>query len=135
MNNAHRGRCVLVIEDEPDLRALMALVLEERGYSVLTACDGCQGLELLGSNRPDVILLDMKMPVMDGWEFARRYRATYEDRAPIVVLTAAEDPRARADEIGAAKALGKPVELDTLFATIEDATSGAARATRAGSPR
>ena len=135
MSHLHHGRRVLVIEDEPDLRALMELVLEDRGYTVLTACDGREGLELLGSNRPDVILLDMKMPVMDGWEFARRYRATFEDRAPIVVVTAAEDLRARADEIGATKALGKPVELDTLFATIEDATSGAARATKVGAPR
>ena len=135
MNLAHHGRCVLVIEDEPDLRALMELVLEDRGYSVLTACDGREGLELLGSNRPALILLDMKMPVMDGWEFARRYRAMFEERAPIVVLTAAEDLRARADEIGATRALGKPVELDTLFATIEDATRGAARATNVGAPR
>lgn len=112
---------VLVIEDEPDLRALMALVLEDRGYTVLTASDGREGLEVLGRSKPDVILLDMKMPVMDGWEFARRYRATFEQPAPIVVLTAAEDPRTRAEEVGAVAGLGKPVELDLLFEAIEEA--------------
>ena len=112
---------VLVIEDEPDLRALMALVLEDRGYTVLTASDGREGLEVLGQSKPDVILLDMKMPVMDGWEFASRYRAAFEHPAPIVVLTAAEDPRTRAEEVGAVAGLGKPVELELLFAALEDA--------------
>lgn len=112
---------VLVIEDDPEMRGLLVLVLEEEGYRLLTAADGREGLELLRTTKPDVILLDMKMPVMDGYEFARRYREAHGDaeRAPIVVMTAAEDPRKRAEEIGAAGWLGKPVELDDLFATVK----------------
>jgi CheY-like chemotaxis protein len=94
-------------------------MLEEEGYRLLTAADGREGLELLRTAKPDLILLDMKMPVMDGYEFARQYRETHSDRAPIIVMTAAEDPRKRAEEIGAAGWLGKPVELDDLFQTVK----------------
>jgi len=113
------SRSVLVIEDDPDMRGLLVLMLEERGHHVLAASDGSEGLDLLRHETPDLILLDMKMPVMDGWEFARRYRQTHFDPSPIVVMTAAEDPRQRAEEVGAAAWLGKPVELDRLYATID----------------
>ena len=65
---------VLVIEDDADMRGLLVLMLEEQGHVVRAAADGRAGLEAVHHERPDVILLDMKMPVMDGWEFARRYR-------------------------------------------------------------
>lgn len=113
---------VLIIEDDPEMRGLLVLVLEEEGYRLLTAANGREGLELLRTAKPDVILLDMKMPVMDGYEFARRYRAAHgdDDRVPIVVMTAAEDPRKRAEEIGAAGWLGKPVELQDLVAKVKE---------------
>lgn len=102
------------------MRSLLVLMLEDEGYRLLTASDGREGLELVQKSKPDVILLDMKMPVMDGWEFARRYRAQVADRAPIIVMTAAEDPRKRAEEIGAAGWLGKPVDLDVLYRTVKE---------------
>jgi CheY-like chemotaxis protein len=111
---------VLVIEDDPDMRGLLVLMLEDRGHHVLAASDGREGLDVLLREKPDVILLDMKMPVMDGWEFARRYRASHTDPSPIVVMTAAEDPRQRAEEVGAAGWLGKPVELDRLYDTVDE---------------
>jgi CheY-like chemotaxis protein len=114
-----RPSSVLVIEDDPDMRGLLVLMLEDRGHRVLAASDGREGLDVLRHETPDLILLDMKMPVMDGWEFARRYREAHEEPSPIVVMTAAEDPRLRAEEVGAAGWLGKPVELDRLYATIE----------------
>jgi CheY-like chemotaxis protein len=110
---------VLVIEDDPDMRGLLVLMLEEQGHAVRSAANGRAGLEAIHHERPDVILLDMKMPVMDGWEFARRYRAEGGNQAPIVVMTASEDPRKPAEEIGAAGWLGKPVELDVLFDTVK----------------
>ena len=110
---------VLVIEDDPDMRGLLVLMLEEQGHTVRAAADGRAGLEAVQHERPDVILLDMKMPVMDGWEFARRYRMESGDPSPIVVMTAAEDPRKPAEEIGAAGWLGKPVELEVLFDTVK----------------
>ncbi|MDB4937366.1 MAG: hypothetical protein JWP87_4338 [Labilithrix sp.] len=117
-HNGH-GSSVLVIEDDPDMRGLLVLMLEDRGHQVLAACDGREGLDIAERSKPDLILLDMKMPVMDGWEFARRYREEERDPSPIVVMTAAEDPRTRAEEIGAAGWLGKPVELDVLYDTVK----------------
>jgi len=115
-----RSSSVLVIEDDPDMRSLLVLMLEDRGHHVVAASDGREGLDVLRRETPDLILLDMKMPVMDGWEFARRYREEHSDPTPIVVMTAAEDPRQRAEEVGAAGWLGKPVELDRLYATIDE---------------
>jgi CheY-like chemotaxis protein len=114
------GNSVLVIEDDPDMRGLLVLMLEDQGHHVQSAADGRRGLEALRGCQPDLILLDMKMPEMDGWEFARRYRAEHSDPSPIVVMTAAEDPRKRAEEIGAAGWLGKPVELDVLYRTVKE---------------
>jgi CheY-like chemotaxis protein len=110
---------VLVIEDDPDMRGLLVLMLEEQGHVVRSAANGYAGLEAIHQERPDLILLDMKMPVMDGWEFARRHRDECGDPSPIIVMTAAEDPRKPAEEIGAAGWLGKPVELDVLFDTVK----------------
>jgi CheY-like chemotaxis protein len=110
---------VLVIEDDPDMRGLLVLMLEEQGHDVRAAANGLAALDVVHHARPDVILLDMKMPVMDGWEFARRYRVECGDPSPIVVMTAAEDPRKPAEEIGAAGWLAKPVELDVLFDTVK----------------
>jgi CheY-like chemotaxis protein len=115
-----RQSSVLVIEDDPDMRSLLVLMLEDRGHHVLAASDGREGLDMLRHQTPDLILLDMKMPVMDGWEFARRYREAHDHPSPIVVMTAAEDPRRRAEEVGAAGWLGKPVELDRLYDTVEE---------------
>jgi len=106
---------ILVIEDDPDMRGLLVLMLEEQGHVVRAAANGRAALAAVHDARPDVILLDMKMPVMDGWEFARRYRVECGNPSPIVVMTAADDPRKPAEEIGAAGWLGKPVELDVLF--------------------
>jgi CheY-like chemotaxis protein len=117
--NDSTSSSVLVIEDDPEMRGLLVLMLQEEGYHLFTASDGREGLEVLRTAKPDLILLDMKMPVMDGYEFARQYRDAYRDRAPIVVMTAAEDPRKRAEEIGAAGWLGKPVELEELFSTVK----------------
>ena len=109
---------VLVLDDDRDLSTLVAYLLETEGYRVKTASDGRQGLEVVEQVMPGLILLDMKMPVMDGWAFAREFRARHGSRAPIVVLTAADDAKKRADEIGAAGWIGKPFDLDALVAIV-----------------
>jgi CheY-like chemotaxis protein len=68
---------------------------------------------------PDVILLDMKMPVMDGWELARVYRQSPGRHAPIVVMTAARDAAQRAAEVAADGHLAKPFDLDDLFRVVD----------------
>jgi len=107
-----------VVDDDQDLRSLVAMVLEEEGYTVETAADGRQGLDAVNRGMPDLILLDMKMPVMDGWEFAREFRARYNFKVPIVVLTAAADAKKRAEETGAVDWIGKPFDLDTLLSVV-----------------
>jgi CheY-like chemotaxis protein len=112
-------RCVLLVEDDPDLRAFVAEVLTEAGYRVLAAADGLAALEQAAAQRPDLVLLDMRMPCMDGWEFARRFRTQHVGHVPIIVFTAATDATQRAGEIQADGYLAKPFELAELLAIVE----------------
>jgi CheY-like chemotaxis protein len=112
-------RRVLVVEDDPDLAALVQMIVADAGYDVVTACDGEQALARVEERMPGVILLDMRMPVMNGWEFAREFRSRFGNGAPIVVVTAAEDAGARAAEIGADAWLEKPFDLDDVVRMVE----------------
>ena len=112
------GREVLVVEDDPDMAAVVQMIVAEAGYQVRTAGDGAEALERIAERIPGVILLDMRMPVMDGWEFAREFGARFGRAAPIVVITAAENARARAEEIGADGWLEKPFELDEVVRMV-----------------
>jgi CheY-like chemotaxis protein len=113
-----RAARILVVEDDDGIRELVALILSGAGYEVLTAPNGAAALQVIGSVRPDLVLLDMRMPVMDGWELARRYRETPGPHAPIVVLTAARDAAARAAEIDASGYLGKPFDMQELLRLV-----------------
>lgn len=110
---------VLVVDDDPDLSALLEMVLVDAGYRVRTAPDGRAALAAVEEEMPAVILLDMRMPVMNGWEFARAFRARHGRASPIVVVTAAENARLRAEEIGAEGWLAKPFDLDDVLSTVE----------------
>lgn len=110
---------MLVVDDDTGIREFVRTVLAEEGYDVAEATDGQQALERCESVRPDVILLDMRMPVMDGWEFARAYRQRPGPHAPIVVITAALDVAKDAKEVGANGFLGKPFQLDDLLRLVE----------------
>jgi CheY-like chemotaxis protein len=109
---------VLVVEDDPDLLALEAEILSGAGYRVVTASDGLQALERAAAEEPSLVLLDMRMPRMDGWKFAAAFRERHGPGCPIVVVTAAEDARSRAEEIGAAGFLSKPFDLDEVLAEV-----------------
>jgi CheY-like chemotaxis protein len=112
-------RTVLVVDDDPDLRELMRLLLEGAGYRVETARDGREALERVFAHAPALVLLDMKMPGMNGWQFARTLRQTHNRRIPIVVVTAGDDARRTAEEVGAEAYLGKPFELDDVLKVVE----------------
>jgi two-component system, chemotaxis family, chemotaxis protein CheY len=84
----------------------------------MVAHNGKEALEYVKSFPPSVILLDMKMPVMDGWEFAKVYRQQAGLQAPIVVMTAAHDSRQRTRQIAADGFIPKPFDLDDLLALI-----------------
>jgi CheY-like chemotaxis protein len=118
MRGARQPARILVVEDESDIRLSVADALEGEGYDVAMAQNGAEALHLVGSFRPDVILLDMKMPVMDGWAFARAYRSTPPPHGRIVVFTAAADVSRRAIETGADGMLAKPFDLDDLLRTV-----------------
>jgi CheY-like chemotaxis protein len=113
---------VLVVDDDSDIRDVVVDLLEGEGYSVVTASDGIAALEAASQRDLAAILLDMKMPRMDGWEFARCYSATPEPHAPIVVMTAAQDASQRARDIGAAAYVAKPFRLDEMLTAVEAVT-------------
>ena len=118
---ARNHKVVLVVDDDVELVTMVEMVLNGAGYQVITAFEGREALNLVDKEMPDVILLDMKMPGMDGWGFAREYRSRYTSCAPVVVFTAADDARRRAEEIGAEGYLGKPFDIDDLIDVIEKA--------------
>jgi DNA-binding response OmpR family regulator len=109
---------ILVVEDDQEIRDFLALVLEAEGYAVRTAPNGAVALELIQQQPPELILLDMRMPVMDGWAFVPAYRGQPGPHAPIIVLTAARDAKETAREVEADAHLGKPFNLDDLLAIV-----------------
>ena len=110
---------VLVVEDDPDLLALEEAILQDAGYRVAAAADGLEALELVDREMPGLILLDMRMPRMNGWEFAREFRARHGRNCPIVVITAAENARLRAQEIEAEAWLEKPFDMSDVLRLVE----------------
>ena len=113
------ARPVLVVDDDPTIRAFVVEALTDDGYAVVQAGDGEEALQLCATAEPCVVLLDMRMPVVDGWEFARRFRERPGRLPPVVVMTAARDADAWADEIGADGTLAKPFDIDDLLAIVE----------------
>jgi CheY-like chemotaxis protein len=109
---------VLVVDDDADMLEVMELVLHDAGYTTRTALNGLQALEVVAQGMPALILLDMLMPVMNGWQFAREFRARYGNAVPIVVATAAEHVRARSDGLDAADVLPKPFEVADLLRVV-----------------
>jgi DNA-binding response OmpR family regulator len=108
---------ILVVDDDRDLVELVAWILEEEGYEVRTAGNGAQGLQVLGTFDPALIILDMRMPVMDGWRFAAELDGR-GPHAPILVMTAAEDAHVPAQEIGARYWIAKPFEIEALLRLV-----------------
>jgi CheY-like chemotaxis protein len=106
-------RRILVVDDEPALRAVVADVLREEGYAVLTAADGRAGLAVVAAEAPDLVLMDVMMPGMDGRAAYRAMRAHPNGRAVPIVLSSAAIPPAGLDP-GIAAFLPKPFDLDQL---------------------
>lgn len=110
------GKRVLVVDDDASIRELLSTVLEDDGYEVVPAANGEDALAVCARWRPDVIVLDLMMPVMDGWTFAKRLRE--RDDIPIVVLSAANDLERHAKSVGAIEVIGKPFDLDQLIPKV-----------------
>ena len=114
-----KRKTILVVEDETDILYSLEIFLESCGYRVLTAENGQAALERIEeAGRPDLILLDMKMPVMSGWQFAEKYHSAPGTHAPILVMTAAADAETRAKDSGALAWIGKPFALQELLELV-----------------
>ena len=116
----------LVVADDPSLRLTVAEFLAMEGHAVATASNGAEALQVLGQDGPTILLLDMRMPVLDGWGVACALREQGREK-PTVVMTAAQDAGRGAREIGAAGWVGKPFDLDELLAEVERVCAGAQR--------
>lgn len=108
---------VLVVEDEPSIRSILATLLDDEGYLPQEASNGLEALEKVRAETPDLIVLDLLMPIMDGWTFLEQCRSVPGcNSVPIVVLSASHqvptDERVRAF-------LKKPFDLDVLVRTVE----------------
>ena len=110
---------VLIIEDDKNIQDLLKLYLEKEGYGVTVADDGGQGLAKFRSLKPDLVLLDVMMPVLNGWEVCKAIRA--ESRTPVIMLTAKGevDDKITGLKAGADDYVTKPFEMRELIARIE----------------
>ncbi|HEX4802185.1 MAG TPA: response regulator [Myxococcaceae bacterium] len=108
---------ILVVEDDDDIRDSLKELLEEEGYQVDTAANGEQALNRLRGEAPQLILLDLMMPVMDGWEFQRQLRNSPSlSGVPIIVISASKFSR---EPLNAAAFIPKPLDAGVLLETIE----------------
>ena len=117
---------VLLVDDDPDLTAIVSHVLEAGGFEVAVAGNGQRGIEMAAELRPDLVIMDLNMPVMDGFEATRRIRSAPETASlPILVLTG-KDESQNYDEIyeaGATGYLAKPIDFDRLLERVREMTS------------
>lgn len=112
---------VLIVEDDDETRRLLAEWLEQEGYPVIEARDGREGLTALVGHRPGIVLLDLRMPRMDGLQFRRAQRCLHDHLladVPIVVVSGVDDADAQAAAMGATGVLRKPIDRETLVHAI-----------------
>ena len=109
---------ILIVEDEANIRELLRLYLEREGYTVLEAENGVEGIKKWKSDKPDMLLLDVMMPVMDGWAVCKEIRA--ERDVPIIMLTAKGETADRVSglEMGADDYIVKPLEMPEVIARV-----------------
>ncbi len=127
---------LLLVEDDKQIQEFLTDALRDEGYDVRLAVNGRQALEALRDWRPHLILLDLRMPGMDGREFVQTYRAQETEAAqraqrpvapvPIILVTASRIPEVDPEEFGASGVLRKPFEVDALLENVARHTRGAA---------
>ena len=115
-----RAHHLLIVDDEENLRSMLAAALQHHGFTVTTARNGREALAAIPEDRPDLVLLDVMMPDLDGFEVCRRLRAD-GDRTPVLFLTArdATEDKVRGLTLGGDDYLQKPFSLDELIARAE----------------
>jgi len=111
-------RPILVVDDDPTILATVSEVLDMEGFAVMTATNGAEALVAVDQAVPSLVLLDMRMPVLDGWGFMRAIRERGLNLT-VVVMTAAADARRWGREIGAEGVLAKPFDIDELVRAVQ----------------
>ena len=115
---------ILVVDDDPAIRDVVADILEMSDYRVKTASNGAEALDHIRGEQPSAVLLDLMMPIMDGWEFLRRCRRQAPcAQVPVVVMSAARDVAAVARELGAQAYLTKPFDMDAVLEVVQHLVS------------
>lgn len=122
---------ILVVDDEPDIRYLEQMALESDGHHVMTAADGDDALAAIEVEVPDVVLLDVMMPEVDGWTVLERIKSHLDDRIStvrVIMVTSlgADMEKARGGVTGAIEYLVKPVDIDDLLSTVRRVLAGEA---------
>jgi len=117
---------VLVVEDDAHIAEILVDVLGDEGYRVRRSANGREALDALAGWVPDLIVLDLMMPVLDGWSFraAQRRLPGRASRVPVVVLTGARDAGVQASALAAAAVISKPFDLDDVVHTVEQLARG-----------
>ena len=110
---------VLVVDDDPLIREAIAEMLDLEGYAVETAANGRDALAAVERREPRAVLLDMRMPILDGWGFAQALRQRGQ-QLPIIVMTAAHDAARWARDLGAQHVVAKPFEITDLLSAVHD---------------
>lgn len=110
---------ILVVDDDTDVLELVRDVLSDEGYFVSTARHGAAALELAQTFRPHVILLDLRMPIMDGWSFVELYRRKVRPSASIILFSAVPEAGQIGPALRAEAVLQKPIDLDQMLRAIE----------------
>ena len=118
-------RLVLVVDDDPDILQTLGLCLSSEGYRVLMAANGKEALDILESEHPSVILLDLMMPVMDGWQFVAELDHRGQRDVPLLILSADRSVQGHAQQLRASGHLAKPFDLDELLGKVQQLTGGA----------
>jgi two-component system, chemotaxis family, chemotaxis protein CheY len=117
---------VLIVDDDADILHTLGLCLSSEGYRILMASNGKEALEMLETERPHVILLDLMMPVMDGWQLVAEMDARGLRDAALVILSADRAVQGQAGSLRASGHLAKPFDLDELLDMIQKLTRGTA---------
>ena len=109
------AKTILIVEDDPNISELVQMYLEKEGYNTRIASDGGQGLDLFRQLRPDLVLLDIMLPVMDGWSVLRTIRQ--DSKTPVIMLTAKGETNDKVQGLkqGADDYLTKPFEMKELL--------------------
>ena len=109
---------VLVVDDHPEIRDLMVKILEKRGYQVSTASDGHDALTQFALDRPDLVITDLSMPGLNGYQLCRLIRGI--SSVPVLVMSAQKGVEEKAYEMGADAFVSKPFDMDALWAKINE---------------